>query len=345
MKRIWIGWSILLLAVVVQARGKNGNVSHRPLLEVGIAECNMLTTPVFSKFQVKDMPGLGGHIGLGYEMGRGRMFGGITCQLDYAFTRLQVMNYDAVRTGYADKLPGGAEVRYHYIYDTFEEIQHQWSVGLMLYAGGELMPDWYMLGGLKLSAIVSADYRTHVSFSTCKQYCDIFGQEEWVDVADPWAADGNYPVHALKRIPCEPFTWGNQSPANTHPMRFRLSPVFETGWKHMLGSGAVPAELRIGAYAEWGMPLFRTETHNFDLVDYSALENRRNAAGLILIPDNQDQLDDLLHFNSVLNSRYLDHSSLCVISQLSVGIRLRFAWHVEKKRYRSSHRTSDCKCL
>ena len=204
-----------------------------------------------------------------------------------------------------------------------------------------------MQGGLKLSTMISADFRTLVSFSTCKQYSDIFGEGgQWVDVVDPCAADGNYPSHTIKRVPCEQFTWGTSTPINNHPMRLRISPVIEIGWKHALPAQAIPVEMRIGAYAEWGIPLVSTETHDYDLVDYSRLENRRNAAGLILIPDNQSQLDDLLHFNSVLNSRYINHQSLLSITQISVGIKLAFVLNAgDGNRYRSSVRKKGCNCL
>ena len=347
MKQIFVILGILLYAANSLAGGLGTRLSHRGVFEIGVGECNTLTSPASDDLLVRDMPGLSGLIGVGYEMARGPIFGGIMVHADYSLMGQQVLDYDEVRIGYVDKLPDAAEVRYHYIYDDFREVQHQWSVGAMLYIGGELAANWYMQGGLKLSTMISADFRTLVSFSTCKQYSDIFGEGgQWVDVVDPCAADGNYPSHTIKRVPCEQFTWGTSTPINNHPMRLRISPVIEIGWKHALPAQAIPVEMRIGAYAEWGIPLVSTETHDYDLVDYSRLENRRNAAGLILIPDNQSQLDDLLHFNSVLNSRYINHQSLLSITQFSVGIKLAFVLNAgDGNRYRSSVRKKGCNCL
>lgn len=347
MKQISIVLGILLYAANALAGGYGDRLSHRGVLEVGVGECNTLTTPASADLLVKDKAGMGGLIGVGYEMAGNSVFGGITFQAEYLLMRQQVIDYDEVRMGYVDKLPDAAEVRYHYVYDYFVEAQRQWSVGAMLYMGGELAANWYMQGGLKLSTMISADFLTHVSYSTCKQYNDIYGSEgDWVDVIESWAADGNYPSHAITRVPCEQFTWSNSTPHNNHPMRLRLAPVIEIGWKHALPSQGLPVEMRIGAYAEWGFPLVSTSEHDLDLVDYSRLENRRNADGLILIPDNQSQLDDLLHFNSVLNSRYINHRSLLSITQLSVGIRLAFVLNAgDGNRYRSASRKNGCNCL
>ena len=347
MKQISVVLGILLCAANALAGGYGERLSHRGVLEIGVGECNTLTSSASADLLVKDMAGMGGLIGIGYEMARGPIFGGIMVHTDYSLMRQQVKDYDEVRVGYVDKLPNPAEVRYHYWYDYFVETQRQWSVGAMLYMGGELTANWYMLGGLKLSTMISADFLTHVSFSTCKQYSDIYGSEgEWVDVIESWAADGNYPIHTITRVPCEQFTWGNSTPNNNHPMRLRLAPEIEIGWKHTLPSQGLPVEMRVGAFAEWGFPLVSTNEHSLNLVDYSQLENRRNADGLILIPDNQPQLDDLLRFNSVLNSRYISHRTLLSITQLSVGIKLAFVLNAgDGNRYRSASRKKDCNCL
>lgn len=344
MKQISVVLGILLFAAHALA---GGGLSHRGVLEVGVGECNTMTSSASSDLLVRDRPGVEGSVGVGYEMAGRSVFGGITFQAEYSWMRQQVLNYDEVRTGYVDKLTDAAEVRYHYIFDNFVEEQRQWSVGAMLYLGGQLAANWYLQGGLKISTMISADFRTRVSFSTCKQYNDIYGSGgDWVDVIESWAADGNYPTHAITRVPCEQFTWGNSTPSNNHPIRLRLAPVIEIGWKHPLPSQGLPVEMRVGVFAEWGFPLVSTTMHDLDLVDFSQLENRRNADGLILIPDNQVQLDDLLHFNSVLNSRYISHRSLLSISQISVGIKLSFVLNAgEGTRYRSASRKKGCNCL
>ena len=102
--------SFLLCATNALAGGYGERLSHRGVLEIGVGECNTLTSSASADLLVKDMAGMGGQIGIGYEMARGPIFGGIMVHTDYSLMRQQVKDYDEVRVGYVDKLPDPAEL-------------------------------------------------------------------------------------------------------------------------------------------------------------------------------------------------------------------------------------------
>lgn len=346
MKRsILIIWAIGLALSASARDSRYGSWEHHGVFSMGVAECNSLTSAAFDEVAVTDMHGMNMMFGVGYELYRNGLFGGLKWEFDYNQTRQQLQDYDAIRTGYADRVSGGGEVQYHYIYNQFVEYQHQVSHGSFFYFGGNFAHDFYALGGLKLCVILVADYRTHVTLTTRKMYNDIFGDgTEWVEVEEPWAADGNYPAHPLVTTPCKQFTWDDRTSANNNPLRFRLAPVLEIGWKHAFRDASYPTELRLGAFAEWGIPLFSTQNHTLELVDYSNIESRTDAAGRILIPASQTQLDELIRFNSVLNSQYVDHSSRLSITQITVGVKLSVVLGAYSACGKTRSRSS-CHCL
>lgn len=345
MKRfILLIWAVGLALSASARQSRYSSWEHHCVFSVALSECNSLTTAASDSIAVTDMHGMNIMLGLGYEVYRNGLFGGLKWEFDYNQTRQQLQDYDAVRMGYADRVLGGQEVQYHYIYNKFAEYQHQVCHGSFFYFGGEFAHDFYALGGLKLCVMLVADYRTHVTLTTRKLYNDIYGDDSWVEVTDPWAADGNYPAHPLVTTPCKQFTWGDRTSANNNPLRFRLAPVFEIGWKYALRAASYPTELRVGAYAEWGVPLFSTQNHTLELVDYSHIESHTDASGRILIPASQDQLDQLIRFNSVLNSQYVDHSSRLSITQITVGVKLSVVLGAYSACGKTRSRSS-CHCL
>lgn len=322
-------------------RSQADKPSHWLTLSAAVGESNTFSHQgENTDVPVSDMAGMFAQIGIGSELAHKRLFYGMNVQLDFAHTRQMADYHEDIRSGYLDRSLGvdgsQAEVGYHYIYDYCREIQSHLNLCLQLYMGGNIGEHFYALGGVRLSSMAYGDHKVSVKMATRKVYSDIVLPE----VEEPSDADGNYDMHMLSTDHREAYGWITEQDKgiNANPLRLKLAPVLELGYRFSLRADELPKQMRIGVFAEWGIPLLKTDSRDVPLVDYSRIESRKSASGLILMPDNRDQLDSQLRLNSLLTSEYVSHASAFSLTHLMVGVRFTML-------LRTSSSSSSCHCL
>jgi len=304
---------------------KSSTTEHRMSLMFGAGESNTFTWQgKNATVPIYDLPGAGVQAGFGYELWKDGLFCGINLQLEYA-RHHQLADYqEDARSGYLDRALGvdnsQAEVKYHYIYESYAEHQNHINTEFLLYMGGDMGDRFYAMGGVKLSAMLYGSYKAGIRMQTRKVYDDIVLPE----VEEASDIDGNYGSHYVSPKPGGRYMWLTDWDKGevANPFRVMLEPMLEAGVRIPLWINGTSHQIRLGAFVEWGVPVLKTSSEDVPLIDYSALESRRSRSGLILMPDNREQLDALIRVNSLLNSEYVSHSMALSLTQLTAGVRL-----------------------
>jgi len=344
MKRLILIIACVAAAIAADAKryGSSGSkVENRVCFMFGAGESNTFTWKGDNtSIPIYDLPGAGLQAGFGYEFGKQNLFGGLNLQLDCSVHNQKANYKEEPRSGYLDKAIGTddaqAAVSYHYIYNFYAEQQHQVSTGLLLYMGGDIGSRFYAMGGVKLSAMLYASHRSDIQLSTRKVYDDIVLPE----VEEASDADGNYASHWVRPKPGSQYGWltDREKGVVANPFRVTVGPVVEAGVRIPIRTSLESSFIRLGFFAEWGIPVLQTSTADVPLVDYSVLESRKDRNGLILMPDNREQLDRSIRVNSLLNSEFVSHTMALSLTQLTAGIRVSIL-------LRPSSPLGKCHCL
>ena len=236
---------------------------------------------------IKDKIGADGIFMLSYEMRKEWFIFGFGAQADYDYTRQEVGEFADV---FSRKDREEEDINYAYRFSGYGDEQHVLQVSVPLYVGANIGSLLYVLAGAKVSIPMLSLHKTTTDLTT----------------------DGTYLrfIHTIQDAP----TYGYYAPdeyeysSSFDAPEIKISPFAEFGFRIPVHSRSGRVGMRLGLYAEYGIPL--SINNKMMLVDYSSVDKSP-------FTQSQEQLRSSIVFNSPLNTNIVAKK----LSQLSVGLR------------------------
>lgn len=260
--------------------------NHYVNLSLAGGESNMFFKTDETAPDVTSMPGCDAMFMFSYEIRKSWLFFGLGAQADYDYTWQKVGEFsdDFKRTDREAE-----PVIYGYHFSDYRDRQHNLQLSVPLYIGANLGRHAYVFAGAKVSISFLAIHHTTTMLST----------------------DGTYVrfIHTIKDAPTYGYYAADEY-TYTAPFdaSLKVSPLAEAGVRIPVKSKSGRVGMRLGAYAEYGIPL--SWNNQMDLVDYRLVDKNPHT-------QNQQQLRSSIVFNSVINAAFRQNP----LSQLSAGLR------------------------
>lgn len=283
--------AILLVLFLTEASAQYHNstdaqVNHFLTLSLAGGESQMLLTNAAIAPAFKTQAGADALFQFTYELRKYNFIFGLGAQADYDFTRQHADTFSHV----SQRVDRQQEpIWYAYHYSDYRDEQHNVQVSVPVYFGGNIGSYVYLLAGAKLSLSMWTLHNTTTNLSTDGTYI------RFVHTIQDAPYYGYYHIDEYR------YSSPWQAP------QFKVSPMVEVGARIPVRSRTGRVGMRLGAYAEYGIPI--NAGRQVDLVNYALVDE--NPATM-----NQQNLKNRIIFNSVLNA-----NSLKAWSQLSVGLR------------------------
>ena len=267
----------------------DGRVNHFVTFSLAGGEANYFTSSRASDYapSLKDKLGADGIFMLSYEMRKNWFIFGFGAQADYNYTRQQVGDFTEI---FDRKDREDEEVHYAYRFSDYTDEQHVLHVSVPLYVGANIGYLLYVLAGAKVSIPLLSLHKTTTDLSTDGTYV------RFIHTIEDAPSYGYYTVDEYS------FSSSFDAP------EIKISPFAEFGFRIPVRSRSGRVGMRLGLYAEYGLPLSINNKHL--LVDYSFVDKNP-------FTQNKEQLRSSIVFNSPLNTDILSKK----LSQLSVGLR------------------------
>lgn len=329
-----------MMVISVEARNYRSfdeRANHFITLSLGAGENNTLTSQkgLENVPKVTDILGADALFGLGYELRFHKVFVGLQAQLDYDLTRQSLSYFEETRKGYIDNVVGSDGIRqenisYRYMYDSYQEAQNHLQGSGQLCVGGNVGQHVYVLAGAKFSASVRSGYHANIMLSTTKIYNDALAPE--VDKLSD--KDGAYGTHLMDPKPSHLYSdpQEDDSYLTANPFRFKVSPIIEVGARIRIPSASGRVGMRVGAYAEWAIPVMGSTEQGSNLVVYDHLEYFKHG-GYTVIPNTRQYMDELIKVNSVLNTTNISRANALSLTQLTVGVKCTLLFNVTAPKH------------
>ena len=303
-----------------------------------------IESPVASNngISLTKLPGAATIGSIGYEMRYRRWILGLNANIDYTLSRHSIAHFSQTFDNYVDNVPsistnwngqtmqyidrGYSPLSYTYDYYDYVESQQTMHVSAHLYSGANIGQYCYALVGVRFSLPLKSTCKAGFNLSTIKVY---------PNTNTPQSQYGNQ--SNIRYEITNPNGSGNI-------YKYMLSPSVEFGARLRIPSNSGRVGMRLGVFAEWGIPL-EVNKNMLDLIDYSIIHSNVvtkqylqnlpndwvNVTG-VEVPDKQ-QLESGLIVNSVLNTNLINHAGALSITQLTIGIKWTILFNVTAPRH------------
>ena len=187
-----------------------------------------------------DMPtvhnriGVDGQFHIGYELRQRGFFFGIGVGADYDLGRQMI---DSLKDNYGRYDRENDAITYTYAYRDYNDMQMSAAISIPIYIGGYLSESLYLLGGVKFGINMWGIHHAKTEMETYGTYTEF--------------------IHTIHHAPY--YGYYNESHyeyASVYPVaKLKVIPMVEVGYKIPLVTKSKRVEMRVGAYAEYGIPL------------------------------------------------------------------------------------------
>lgn len=264
-----LAWMILPAGARTQGTyKKSSGVQHYITMSVSGGEGNTMMRTFDELPKVYNRIGADAQFHIGYELRQKGFFFGIGVGADYDLGRQHI---DSLKDNYSRYDREGDAITYIYAYRDYNDRQMSANITIPVYFGGYLTEHLYLLGGMKfgihmwgihLAQTEMETYGTYTEFIHTIHHTDYFGYYK----ESHYTCLSTYPAPKIKLIP-----------------------MVEVGYKIPLQTKSNRIEMRVGAYAEYGIPL--SLQNELPMVDISKTD---------VNPFTQNQQDLRTHI--ILNS-------------------------------------------
>ena len=266
----------------------DGRVNHFVTFSLAGGEANYFSSRAKDNTPyVKDKLGADAIFMLSYEIRKEWFIFGFGAQADYDYTRQQVNDFADI---YERKDREDEDIYYAYRYSDYGDEQHVLNVSVPLYVGANIGRLLYVLAGAKVSIPMLSLHKTTTDLSTDGTY------RRFIHTIEDAPSYGYYAIDEY-----------SYSSAFDAP-EIKVSPFAEFGFRIPVRSKSGRVGMRLGLYAEYGIPL--SVNNKMMLVDYSYVDKSP-------FTQTKEQLRSSIVFNSPLNTNIVSSK----LSQLSVGLR------------------------
>lgn len=274
---------------------KSSGVQHYISLSVSGGEGNTMMRTFDNLPPVRNRIGADAQFHVGYELRQKGFFFGLGVGADYDLGRQHI---DSLKDNYGRYDREGDAITYTYAYRDYNDRHMSVNLTIPLYFGGYLTEELYLLGGIKFGihmwGIHSAQtemetYGTYTEFIHTIHHTDYFGYYN----ESHYAYQSTYPAP-----------------------QFKIIPMVEIGYKIPLQTKSKRVEMRVGAYAEYGIPL--SVQNEMPMVDISQTD---------VNPFTQNQADLRAHIilNTPVATNWQEGGKT---SNLQVGVRFTCLFNV-----------------
>lgn len=275
-------------------KSTDNRVNHYLTFSLAGGESNMFTSVLEGAPKIEDMPGGDGLFTFSYELRKGGFFIGLGAEADYDFTWQRV---DSFMDRFDRQDRENEEIYYEYVYRDYRDRQHNLQLSVPIYFGYNIGRYAYVKAGAKLSLSLLTKHETTTQLATQGTYKRF--------------------IHTIKNAPTYGYyyedTYSYSAPFDASALK--ISPLLEAGARIPIHSKSKRLGMRIGAYAEYAIPL--SWNNKMQMVDYSSVIKNP-------FTQNQQNLRDNIVFNSILNSSFQKKA----FTQLTVGLRWTFLINV-----------------
>ena len=292
-----------------------------------------------------NLPGAAAIGSIGYEMRYRRWILGLNANIDYTMSRHGISHFTQQFSDYVDNEPTISQIMINqtlntinmgyspltFIYDYYDyvEAQKTMHVSAHLYSGANIGQYCYALLGVRFSLPLLSNCNAGFNLSTIKVY---------PNTNTPQAQYGNQSNISYKIK--NPNGSGNI-------YQYLLSPSLEFGARLRIPSNSGRVGMRLGVFAEWGIPL-NVSNKMMDLIDYSVIHSQVVAKQYLQNPSDPvngwvdvigvevpsaEVLQKNLIVNSVLNTNLINRVGALSLTQLSVGIKWTILFNVTTPRH------------
>lgn len=291
-----LAWMVLPAAARTQGTyKKSSGVQHYITISVGGGEGNTLMRTPLDMPKVYNRIGADAQFHIGYELRQKGFFFGVGVGADYDLGRQHI---DSLKDNYGRVDREGDPITYTYAYRDYNDRQMAAHITIPIYLGGYLTDALYLLGGVKFGINMWGVHKAWTEMETYGTYT------EFIHTIHKTAYYGYYPESHYEYSSICPMP------------QFKIIPMVEIGYKIPLETKSKRVEMRVGAYAEYGIPL--SMQNSLPMVDISQTD---------LNPFTQNQLDLQQHI--ILNSPVTtDWQVGGKTSNLQVGVRFTCLFNV-----------------
>lgn len=296
---------------------------------------------------LSNLPGAATIGSIGYEMRYRRWILGLNANVDYTLSRHGIAHFTQKFGDYVDNVPttsqqwnaqtgtfttidmGYSPLSYIYDYYDYIESQQTMHVSAHLYSGANIGQYCYALLGVRFSLPLMSNCNAGFNLSTIKEY---------PNTNTPQSQYGNQTNISYKIK--NPNGSGNV-------YQYLVSPSVEFGARLRIPSNSGRVGMRLGVFAEWGIPL-NVSNKMMDLIDYSVIHSQVVAKQYLQNPSDPvngwvdvigvevpsaEVLQKNLIVNSVLNTNLINRVGALSLTQLSVGIKWTILFNVTAPRH------------
>lgn len=298
-----------------------------------------------STISLTSLPGAATIGSIGYEMRYRRWILGLNANFDYTLSRHGISHFTQKFDGYVDDVQttlnvwdsknqqfttidyGYSPLSYVYDYYDYVESQQTLHISAHLYTGANIGHYCYGLVGVRFSSPLQTACKAKFNLSTLKVYPNTNTPESQYGNG----SDISYEV--------------SNPNGSSMLYQFLLSPSLEFGARLRIPSYSGRVGMRLGVFAEWGIPM-NLNTHTMDIVDYSVIHSNIVQRDYLQDPANNVRVDVVgievptkealqngLKVNSVLHSNLINHTGALAITQFTFGIKWTILFNVTAPRH------------
>ena len=193
----------------------------------------MMRTP-YELPKVYNRIGADAQFHIGYELRQKNFFFGVGVGADYDLGRQHI---DSLKDNYSRVDREGDPITYTYAYRDYNDRQMSANISIPVYVGGYLTDALYLLGGVKFGIHMWGIHYAQTEMETYGTYTEFIHTIHHTDYYG-YYREAHYEYMALCPAP-----------------KFKVTPMVEIGYKIPLETKSKRVEMRVGAYAEYGIPL------------------------------------------------------------------------------------------
>lgn len=274
---------------------KSSGVQHYITLSAGGGEGNTMMSSLDNYEIVRNQIGADGQLHIGYELRQKRFIFGLGAGADYDYSRQRI---DSFKLFYPRHDRENDAIIYTYAFRDYRDKQQSVRLSIPIYVGGYVADNVYLLGGVKLGIQLWNTHTAETELETYGTYTDF--------------------IHTIHKVPYygyyaeDHYRYTSAYPAAS----LRLTPMVEAGYRIPLQTKSKRVEMRVGAYAEYGIPL--GTTNELTMADISRTDI--NPA-----TQNQEDLRAKLILNSPVSTDWQKGGKSC---NLQVGVRFTCLFNV-----------------
>jgi len=178
--------------------------------------------------------GADGQLHIGYELRQRNFVFGIGVGGDYDLHRQSI---DSLKDNYERRDREADAITYTYAYRDYKDLQQAVSLSIPVYVGGYLTEELYLLAGVKVGIHMWNTHRVDTEMETYGTYHEFIHTIHHTDYFG-YYNEAHYTYSA-----------SFPSPA------LKVTPMLEIGYKIPVQTKSKRVEMRVGGYAEYGIPL------------------------------------------------------------------------------------------